>query len=382
MKLVRRGRLSFLRSLFGKAQVPPAPPRFLFLTVNQRCNLRCRHCAYWKQDDSDRARYLTREQRRAIIREFAAMSPGAAVVICGGESMLDPEAFFDVAATSRHAGLRCLAVVNGTCIRNEDMANRMIREGPTEISISLNSHIESIHDETRGVPGAFRMATQAVRLVRAAREQQGAATRLYVMALVHEGNYCELDGFYDFVLRDLRADKLKLNFIQPTFGGSDPDEFFEQHHIRDARALLAVIRACDVKYGLNLSAAWMAQVQMYVESVSRNRDAIRGWHSETGTVEHICNSYERNIMVDLYGQARLCFSTAFPGRTVRKPGELRRFWFERSAAIRTQMRCCNRYCGISHSVRRENATSRPDAPACGAAGDAHTATHRAARDAS
>ena len=106
---------------------------------------------------------------------------------------------------------------------------------------------------------------------------------------------------------------------------------------------------------------------MYVESVNRNRDAIRGWGHRAGTRDHICNSYERNIMVDLYGNARLCFSfgTSFE---LKEPGDLRRFWFERSAADRKEMRRCNRYCGISHSVRRENATRKPYAAAPRSAG--------------
>ena len=161
----------------GVERAALAPPQYLFLIVNQRCNLRCRHCAYWALNGQDRARYLTLSRRQELLAEFAALSPGAAVVICGGESMLDLEDYFGVAAACRRNGLRCLSVVNGTCIRDDAMADRMIREGPTEISVSLNSHREALHDETRGVPGAFRMATTAVRLLREARARQAAATR-------------------------------------------------------------------------------------------------------------------------------------------------------------------------------------------------------------
>ena len=39
------------------------------------------------------------------------------------------------------------------------------------------------------------------------------------MAVICEQNYRELDAFYRFVLRDIGADKLKLNFLQPVSSG-------------------------------------------------------------------------------------------------------------------------------------------------------------------
>ena len=49
-----------------------APPEFLFLQINKRCNLRCQHCDFWKLDDDDRPRYLSPARRREVLGEFAA----------------------------------------------------------------------------------------------------------------------------------------------------------------------------------------------------------------------------------------------------------------------------------------------------------------------
>ena len=94
---------------------------------------------------------------------------------------------------------------------------------------------------------------------------------------------------------------------------------------------------------------------MYFRSLAHARDIERGWSSRTGTDEHICNTYERNIMVDHYGVARLCFSTMFAGFALKKRGDLSAFWHS-AEFIRRDMRRCNQYCGISHSVRRETST--------------------------
>jgi MoaA/NifB/PqqE/SkfB family radical SAM enzyme len=333
------------------------PPKFLFVHVNKRCNLRCQHCSFWQADDSDKPNYLSWERKREIIQEFSEMNLSGAVVICGGESMLDLEDYFAITNECRRLGLRSLSVINGTRVRRQQMAERMILEGPDEVSVSLNSHVETLHDRTRGINGAFRKAVNALRLLLAARDRHPERrTRVNVMGLIFDENYRELEAFYDFVLNDIKADKLKLNFLQPSFGHSLPtDEFFAKHHGVDPDLLADIIRRCDEKYHLGLNPVWQEQVRMYFRSVNAAKDAYRGWSAQTGTEEHICSSYERNIMVDLYGVASLCFSTAFPAFRLRKHGDLRYFW-ESSDFIREQMRRCNRYCGISHSVRRETST--------------------------
>jgi MoaA/NifB/PqqE/SkfB family radical SAM enzyme len=337
------------------------PPRFLFLQVNKRCNLRCLHCAFWTETDDDRARYLDRDGKRRVIAEFATMNPGGAVVICGGESMLDLDDYFDIPRACRERGLTCISVVNGTRIRSAEMAERMILEGPHEISISLNSHRADLHDETRGVPGAFDKAVAALRLLLEARRRVGdGTTRIYVMGLIFDQNCNELEDFYDFVLNDVGADKLKLNFLQPSFGDTPVDTFFAEHHAVDPDALIETIRRCDARFRLNLNPAWMEAVRMYFGSLRGANDLELGWGSSRQTRDHICNTYERNVMVDHYGMARLCFSTDFRAGKLAEDGDLGRFW-QGAEDIRAEMRGCNKFCGISHSVRRISSTLSPAA---------------------
>ncbi|MFG1204974.1 radical SAM protein [Xanthobacter aminoxidans] len=329
----------------------------MFLEVNKRCNLKCQHCDFWQRDDDDKANYISLARRTELIAEFAALNPTGNVVICGGEPMLDLEDYFALAGACRSTGVRALSVVNGTRIRDAALAERMIREGPHEISISLNSPDPAQHDATRGVKGAFAKAVKALRLLVEARRRLGnETTRIYVMGLVFGSNYHAIDAFYDLVLNDIGADKLKLNFLQPSFGqAGETDPFFAAQGNVDPDVLMATLRRCNEKYGLGFNPLWVEQVGMYFRSLNAATDRDRGWGSQAATQEHICNSYDRNIMVNHYGMARLCFSTAFPGASVTAPGELTRFWMT-SEKIRADMRRCNAFCGISHSVRRESST--------------------------
>lgn len=345
-----------MSTIMPAAQVYP-PPQFLFVHVNKRCNLRCQHCDFWQLNDDDRPNYLPWPRQREVLAEFAEMNPQGRVVICGGESMLDLEHYFAIAGACRELGLRAMSVINGTRVRDARMAERLMREGPHEISVSLNSHRADLHDETRGVKGAFDKAVRALRLMLAARERLGNTdSRIYAMGLIFDQNYLELDAFYNFVLNEVGADKLKLNFIQPSFGQLQRiDDFFVRHHAVDPDKLVRLIDECNEKYRLGLNPVWREQVGMYFRSLLRSPSLRFGWGDRSGTIEHICGTYERNIMVDHYGVARLCFSHAFPGAKLQRRGDLRRFW-QGSDGIRATMRRCNLYCGISHSVRRETST--------------------------
>lgn len=330
-------------------------PKFLFMTVNRRCNLRCEHCIYWKNEDKDD--YLSLTTRQEFIREFGRIAqPDAAVVICGGESMLDYDVYMGVAEAARSNGLRCLSVINGTRVKTPETAREMVTRGPTEITISVDSPYPDIHDEIRGVKNAHFMAIRALELLLHAREQLKTQTKIYAMAVVSERNYRDLDLFYNFILHQVGADKLKLNILQPSFGNVIPDVCFKDNTIKDIPEFLAILKHCGEKYALHLNPEWIETVQMYLRSVPAN-NPLRGWLHRTGTPQPICNTYERNIMLDEYGFARLCFSPAFPGERVT-PGTLGAFW-NRADAWRYQMRTCTRFCGISHSVRRVAATRRP-----------------------
>jgi MoaA/NifB/PqqE/SkfB family radical SAM enzyme len=331
------------------------PPRFLFIELNRACNLRCGHCDYWQVTDDPAA--LPDEARLAmLIEDFAELSPGGTVVTCGGEPMLRLESWFAMSRLSRLNGLRMISVTNGTRIRNIAMAERVIREGPKEISISLNSANASEHDRTRGINGSFERSTNAIRMLVEARRRLGADTAIFVMGLVYASSYRSLPEFYNFVLNELKADKLKLNILQPTFHQSGAiDPFFAQEHGVDPDEFGSIVESASARYDLNLDPEFIRQVQMYFRSLRSADDLDRGWRSASQTEEHICNTYERNIMVDLEGIARLCFSISFRGERIEKRGDLARFW-QGAEDIRRSMRSCNRYCGISHSVRRVSAT--------------------------
>jgi MoaA/NifB/PqqE/SkfB family radical SAM enzyme len=338
------------------------PPEFLFLSINEVCNLRCQHCDYWRTKQPA-VGVISLERQSAILAEFAELNPNGKVVICGGEPLLDVNTYFHVCSFARQLHLRTLSVVNGTLITDRGAANRLVLKGPDEISISLDSPTPEIHDRLRGRKGAFVQSTAALRMLLEARAEWSSSRepKIYAMGLLAKSTYTLIDDWYQLVLKDIGADKLKLNALQPSFLHTrigqrrTTDEFFAKESQVDPDVLEQELKRCEAKYGLAYNPNWVRQVVAYFRGLQGKPDLAKGWDGNFTTEEHICNSPERNIMIDLNGRASLCFSNMFPHIEMKEPGDLRKFW-EGSFALKAEMGKCNALCGISHSVRREHSS--------------------------
>lgn len=328
------------------------PPRFLFLQTNQRCNLRCTHCAYWLNSDDERDRYLSMSRRIELLEEFKELG-GEALVTCGGEPMLDIEEYFALTKAAAALGLRCLSVTNGTRVSSAEIAERMILEGPSEITVSVDHDEPAENDRLRGVPGAHRAATRALELLLWKRSELKSKKPIYVMTILSEDSWRTLPRFYHWALWTVGVDKLKLNIVQPSFQGRGPDRYFESARVRDVDACMKMIRECDLGFYIRRNPEWYDDVEMYLRSI---RDPLLGWDSSRETERAICNSYDRNIMLDLFGNARLCFNTLYPSFKLEQRGDLASYWNVHSLHTREKMIGCKQYCGISHSVRKSEST--------------------------
>ena len=333
------------------------PPRFLFVHLSETCNLRCQHCLYWKPVEHDTSSNISIGRKLELLEEFADLSPRGVVVTCGAESTMNLAEFYLFTTKCQQLDLRCLSVTNGTAVATATAAEKMIEHGPTELSVSLDSHLEDLHDELRGVRGAYKSATRAIRLLLEARKAMGRpSNRIHAMLLLCGDNYLDLEDTYDFALNFLGVDKLKINMLQPTFGCSEgPDPFFIDHSTMDADRLVAILQRCNDRFDLHFNPIWVSQVSMYARAVAAAPKERRGWSHPIFTPDHICNSYERNLVVDMKGVARLCVSEGYPGQFLRRSGDLRMFW-ETSDNIRERMRRCRHLCGITHSMRRVSST--------------------------
>ncbi len=160
--------------------------------ITRTCNLKCVHC----YTDSDAIKYpdeVSTAQAKAVLDDLAEFKVPA-VLFSGGEPLVRHD-IFELAAYARGLGLHVVLSTNGTLI-DEAAAKRFVELKFAYIGISLDSAIPAIHDEFRGMQGAFERTMRGFRHCVAAGQKVGL--RLTLTRHTAEN----LDKLFDLIERE------------------------------------------------------------------------------------------------------------------------------------------------------------------------------------
>ena len=160
--------------------------------ITRTCNLRCVHC----YADSHAERYpgeLSWEQCCAVIDDLAAYQVNA-LLLSGGEPLLHPQ-LPQILERATSKGLKVTISTNGTRI-TPDYARMFKDLGVAYVGISLDG-IGAVHDQFRGVQGAFEGAIRGFRLCEQVGQKTGlrlTLTRNNVQSMEQILNFIEQEG--------------------------------------------------------------------------------------------------------------------------------------------------------------------------------------------
>ena len=127
--------------------------------LTRTCNLKCVHC----YTNSEAVKYpdeVSTDQAKEVLRDLAEFKVPA-VLFSGGEPLVRPD-LFELAEYARSLDLHVVASTNGTLI-TKGTAQRFKELGFAYVGISLDSPIPAVHDEFRGMPGAFERTMRGFR---------------------------------------------------------------------------------------------------------------------------------------------------------------------------------------------------------------------------
>src|SRR4029077_9781685 len=119
--------------------------------LTRTCNLGCVHC-YTASEAKKYPDEIDAAKAKEVLDDPAAFKVPA-VLFSGGEPLVRPD-LFEIAAYARSKGLHVVLSTNGTLI-DRQTAQRLKELNFAYVGISLDSAIPSIHDEFRGMQGAF-----------------------------------------------------------------------------------------------------------------------------------------------------------------------------------------------------------------------------------
>jgi radical SAM protein with 4Fe4S-binding SPASM domain len=185
-------------------------PHILAWELTKACNLSCIHCRA-SATDKPCPDELTTDEAFALLKDLS--KGGTRLVILSGGEALVREDVFTIAAYGTSLGLRMTLATNGSLVTPE-AAGKIKESGIVRVSVSLDGVTSGIHDTFRGLPGAFAMALEGMRILTA----EGVPVQ--VNTTVAAINISQMKLFPDF-LKGLGVVAWHVFFLVPTGRGEN-----------------------------------------------------------------------------------------------------------------------------------------------------------------
>ena len=182
----------------------PAGPFEIVWDLTYQCNLRCKHC-YEDAGGKRRAELSTYEAKQVldILSKLGGIGLPA-LSLSGGEPLARRD-FFELAAYAKKRIGYVSIASNGTLI-TRDNAKRIKDAGVDYVEISIDGATPGVHDEFRGIPGAFESAMEGVKNC----IEEGVDT--CIATVLHRDNLSELDKLVE-LSKQLGVRFMHFNYI-------------------------------------------------------------------------------------------------------------------------------------------------------------------------
>jgi len=202
----------------------PAGPFEIVWNFTYKCNLRCKHC--YENAGGERRPELSTDEAKQVLDVLSKIAGVGlpALSFSGGEPLARKD-FFELAAYAKKRIPYVSIASNGTLI-TKDSAKRIKDSGVDYVEVSVDGATPQVHDEFRGIPGAFERAIQGVKNC----VEEGIDT--CIATVLHRDNFAETEKIIGLA-KELDVRLIHFNYI-PTGRAKEhaeldltPDERFQ-----------------------------------------------------------------------------------------------------------------------------------------------------------
>lgn len=159
--VARKGLVNVIRSI-GKYGINRpfklAAPFLVVWNYTNACNLRCKHC--YQSASKPLPDELNLDEKKDIIDQLAE-NDVVALAFSGGEPLMAPD-FFEIASYASHNNMYVTLATNGTLL-TEKIVDKLVKCGVKYIEISLDAATPEIHDNFRGIEGAWKKTLEGIK---------------------------------------------------------------------------------------------------------------------------------------------------------------------------------------------------------------------------
>jgi MoaA/NifB/PqqE/SkfB family radical SAM enzyme len=202
MKMTTLGRLAlkhtynhFAEELYIHTGKDVTKPVTFYGLVNERCNVKCRYCEYWRLPRYQDEMTIENWQKALLsIKDFVGTF---SISFSGGEPFIKP-GFLDLMAFCSQSGIYAGVTTNGSAL-NKKNASRLVAARPWNLNVSVDAPSAELHDYLRGWPGLFQKLSDGIKYVRDERDRVGIDFPIMIKMTVNSKNYRYLPDMVQWV---------------------------------------------------------------------------------------------------------------------------------------------------------------------------------------
>jgi len=163
-----------------------AKPQWVYISLSHKCTYNCQMCSVVK---ILKGYELEKKLIESSFDEISKWDWDSTVVITGGEPFLRKD-IFEIISYGSKKGVKIELVSNGSLI-NEEMSEKIVNSGLSNIAISLDGATQSTHDFIRQ-KGAFEKAVNAIKKISEAKKRNNFGPQISIWTTIMKENVGEL----------------------------------------------------------------------------------------------------------------------------------------------------------------------------------------------
>jgi len=335
MQLTSLGRLALQHArshaaeeLYLRAGTDLTRPISFYGLVNERCNVRCRYCDFWRLKEYQNEMTIPQwQQALSSIREFVGKY---SISFSGGEPFMK-KGFIDLLAWCREQGIEAGVTTNGSALSRR-IAARTVAAQPLNVNVSCDGPDAETHDYLRGWPGLFDTLSAGIGHLRAEQRAQGIEFPIVIKPTINRHNFRQMP---DIVRWAERVGATAVNF-QPMYRSTE--ETWTELWIESDEDFADLERVTDELCEMH------ARGHAIVNRPEILKLMVPHFREEKAPAKlGACRVGLRDFFIRTNGDVELCFFYPVVGNILRQSA--REIWYgEKARQVRGETVGCDKLC--------------------------------------
>jgi MoaA/NifB/PqqE/SkfB family radical SAM enzyme len=295
--------------------------------VNERCNVKCRYCEYWRLPNyKDEMSIEEWEKALLSVKDFVGTF---SISFSGGEPFIKP-GFLDLMMFCHKNGIHSGVTTNGSALTKKNAA-KLVEARPWNLNVSVDAPFADLHDYLRGWPGLFQKLSDGIKYVRDERDKQGLDFPIIIKPTINKKNFRYLPDMVQWT-KEIGATALNFQPMDRWTKETYDELWVDKNEYDDVQQVV------DQMIELKRRGEPILNSELVISLL------VPHFREESAPPEAMpCRVGLRDFFIRTNGDIEVCFF--YPPIGNIKEHSARELWYgPKAAEIRTQTVACDRLC--------------------------------------